>query len=222
MLPVCASTLRVACDGLQRIACAAATLHRRARLISGPSPPRCTRSPLRGVYSASGGAYDVFAGCVRDVFRIHRCGRIHPFTSRIHGRRESAYRLPPGEPLDHPRRRDARSPHASGSPSMFARRPPPGQSPGPSTRLRRPVHLTPPVAYSTCSLGCLRDVFRSIDAAATAHSRRASAAVTNCSPGASERALGTSTPTRRPVHARASASRRGSARRPPPGPISGP
>jgi hypothetical protein len=45
--------------------------------------------------------------------------------------------------------------------------------------------------------GCLRDVFRSIVAAAPTHSRRASAAVANCSPGASGR--GSSSPTPRPV-----------------------
>jgi len=45
--------------------------------------------------------------------------------------------------------------------------------------------------------GCLRDVFRSIDAAAPIHSRRASAAVAKCSPGASGRAPESSTPTLR-------------------------
>src|ERR1019366_2593836 len=48
--------------------------------------------------------------------------------------------------------------------------------------------------------GCLRDVFRSIVAAAPTHSRRASPAVATCSPAASGRALESSTPTRRPVH----------------------
>jgi hypothetical protein len=66
---VTASPLRVACDGLRRIACAAAMSRSRARSVSEASPLPWSSRPSPRPVPRSSGAYDVFAGSLRDVFR---------------------------------------------------------------------------------------------------------------------------------------------------------
>ena len=124
-----------------------------------------------------GGAYDVFAGCLRDVFRsIVAAAPTH--SRRASAAARIAHRAPPGEPSEHPRRRHSRSPRASGSRrclravrlrtnlgtvdlaatlpsprmSVANKNCPPrasGTSSGSFARLRRPIHLALPVPMTT-------------------------------------------------------------------------
>jgi hypothetical protein len=147
---------------------------------SGPSPPRCARSPPRGLYSASSGKtgmycgsfsceffydYDVFAGCLWDVFRSIDAA------ASTHSRRASAavanllsVCLHESPWIIHA---DAmpRSPRASASHRCLL-----------AVRLRDnlgTVHAvaTPRSPHASGGAfdvltGCLRDILRSIDAAA--------------------------------------------------------